>query len=92
MAKTQSPQQFQVFLKKRLTEIKKQYCSTSYYPVILSKDFADEIVEQWNKEDPAEFGDPFELLGCVNRAMESDWLAMQGHYRTPIIKPHYPLY
>jgi hypothetical protein len=60
----------------------KQYRSSSYRPVILSQDFAEEIIEQWNNQDPAEYGDPFGLLGCTVEAAESDWLATQSpHFK-----------
>ena len=67
----------------------KYYVSGSYHPVVLDEDFANQIITQWNKEDPAEFGDPFGLLGCVTEALDSDWLASQRQnnpYMFPVVK------
>jgi hypothetical protein len=39
----------------------------SYYRPndLLTKAFAEEIIQQWNSEDYAEFGDPYGILGCT---------------------------
>jgi hypothetical protein len=52
-----------------LTAAEVLFCRRSYYrpESLLTKEFAEEIIQQWNSEYFEEDGDPYGLLGCNTR-------------------------
>jgi hypothetical protein len=49
----------------------------SGHQVCLTKELAQEIVDDWNREDPSNYGDRWEILGILSRSAEIAWLDRQ---------------